>query len=109
MTSTVLSHHGLMRGAPTTHHISQNTQAVVNGVYFCDVSSSGLTIALPVNPRQGASFKVVDIYGSAASNNIYIARGTSRIRGQESDYVIDTPRAERTFTYVNQVTGWIVK
>lgn len=106
-----------------------NIQAVVNTAYiqervdtFVEVSSTPITavnrqtlivdtttpksIALPTGSF-GNKIKIVDGSGTAATNNITVS-SSQKIRGSDSDLIIDIDESIVALVYYNATRGWII-
>ncbi len=73
--------------------------------YFVDTSAAR-TLTLPASPAVGNEILVFDASGTAATNNITIARNGSKINGQTEDAIIDVNQASSTFVYTGATVGW---
>jgi len=74
--------------------------------FFVDSSSSAITVTLPASPSANDIVAVSDYNGSAATNSITIARNSSNINGNASDYTITKGYSAVTFVYVDATVGW---
>ena len=106
-----------------------NIQAVVNTAYiqervdtFVEVSSTPITavnrqtlivdtttpksIELPTGSF-GNKIKIVDGSGTAATNNITVS-SSQKIRGSDSDLIIDIDESIVALVYYNATRGWII-
>jgi hypothetical protein len=81
--------------------------AVSGNGYFVNTTSGALTVTLPASPSAGDIVAVADYAGTAATNNITIARNSSNIEGGTDDAKIVTNREARTFVYVDGTQGWL--
>ena len=75
--------------------------------FFVDTTSSALTVTLPASPSAGDIVGVADYAGTAATNNITIARNGSNIEGIANDAVLNTNRDTVTLVYVDATQGWV--
>ena len=89
----------------TTKKTASFTAANGEG-YFVDSSSSAITVTLPASPSAGNIVSVSDYNGSAETNAITIARNSSNINGDASDYTITKADSAVTFVYVDATVGW---
>jgi hypothetical protein len=80
----------------------------VSGVgYFCNTTSAAFTVTLPASPSAGAIVAITDYAGTAATNNITIARNGSNIEGVASNGLINTNRDSITLVYIDSTQGWL--
>jgi len=91
----------------TTKKTASFTAVSGNG-YFVDTTSAALTVTLPASPSAGDIVAVADYAGTAATNNITIARNGSNIEGGTNDAILDVDRESKTFVYVDATQGWVV-
>ena len=79
----------------------------VSGVgYFVDTTSSAITVTLPASPSAGDIVSVKDYTGTAATNNITIARNGSNIRGGTNNFTLEKDNSGADFIYVDATEGW---
>ena len=52
--------------------------------------------------------RVVDAYGVAGTNNVTIARNSSKIMGADSDFIMDINRSAVGLVYVDATQGWVM-
>jgi hypothetical protein len=90
----------------TTAKTASFTAVSGNG-YFVNTTSGALTATLPASPSAGDIVAIADYAGTAATNNITIARNGSNIEGSASDGEIVTNRQAATFVYVDGTQGWL--
>lgn len=72
----------------------------------CNTSGGSITLTAPLSPTQGQRFRVLDIKGMAATNNIVIARNGSNIAELAADFIIDTNWFDLMFVYYDSTVGW---
>jgi hypothetical protein len=72
----------------------------------CNTFGGPLTLTAPLSPTQGQRFRVIDVKGLAATNNIVINRNGSNIAEIASDFIIDTNWLDVTFVYYDGTVGW---
>ena len=85
--------------------------AVAGDGVLVDTDSSAITITLPISsgpPSLGDFIRVLDATGSAATNNITVARNGNNIQGAGADLTIATNRAAIGLVYVNATEGWVL-
>ena len=81
--------------------------AVSGTGYFVNTTSGAVTVTLPATPSAGDIVAVADYAGTAATNNITIARNGSNFEGGTENGGIATNRQTGTFVYVDATQGWI--
>jgi hypothetical protein len=81
--------------------------AVSGNGYFVNTTSGAITVTLPATPSAGAIVGVADYAGTAATNNITIARNGSLIEGLSYNAGINVNRDTITFIYVDATQGWL--
>jgi hypothetical protein len=90
----------------TTKKTAAFTAVSGNG-YFVDTTSAALTVTLPASPSAGDIVAVADYAGTAATNNITIARNSSKIEGETENGLINVNRESKTLVYVDATQGWV--
>jgi len=90
---------------PASSAVSTNITMAANNNYFVDTSSAR-TLTLPASPSLGDTIAVYDASGTAATNNITIARNGSKINGQTENAIIDVDQSSSIFTYTGSTLGW---
>ena len=75
--------------------------------YFVNTTSGTVTVTLPGSPSTGNIVAIADYAGTAATNNITIARNGSNIEGIASNATLNTNRDTVTLVYVDGTQGWI--
>jgi hypothetical protein len=81
--------------------------AVSGNGYFVNTTSGAITVTLPASPSAGDIVAVADYAGTAATNNITIARNGSNIEGGTENAAIFENRDASTFVYVDATQGWV--
>jgi hypothetical protein len=89
----------------TTAKTASFTAVSGNG-YFVNTTSGVITVTLPATPSAGDIVSIVDYAGTAATNNITIARNGSNINGAASDLTISKNNSGITLVYVDGTQGW---
>jgi hypothetical protein len=92
-------------------------QAVKTGNYtasagegvFMNTTSSALTLTLPASPSIGDEVTFVDYAGTFDSNNLTIARNSSKIHGADEDLTVAVERAANTLVFTDSTQGWLLK
>jgi len=81
--------------------------AVSGNGYFCNTTSGAFTVTLPASPSAGSVVAIADYAGTAATNNITIARNGSNYEGGTLNGIINVNRDALTLIYVDSTQGWI--
>ena len=89
----------------TTPKTASFTAVSGNG-YFVNTTSSAITVTLPASPSAGAIVAVMDYANTAATNNITVARNSSKIDGEDVDATMATNGQSFTLVYVDSTEGW---
>ena len=74
--------------------------------YFVNTTSAPRTVTLPASPSAGDIVAIADYAGTAATNNITIARNGSNINGAASNITISKNNSAITLFYVDGTQGW---
>ena len=82
--------------------------AVAGQGVFVNSTSGAINVTLPNSPALGDEVRVIDAYGTAATNNITVLRNSSKIMGADSNFVIDINRSALGFVYVDANQGWVM-
>jgi hypothetical protein len=90
----------------TTAKTASFTAVSGNG-YFVNTTSGAITVTLPATPSAGDIVSIADYAGTAATNNITIARNGSNFEGGAADGEITTNRQSITLVYVDGTQGWV--
>ena len=90
---------------PTAQAVASNITMAANYNYFVDTTAAR-TLTLPASPTLGDTILVYDASGTAAINNITIARNGNKINGQTDDAIIDVNQASSVFVYTGASIGW---
>lgn len=90
---------------PTSSAVSTNITMAANNNYFVDTTAAR-TLTLPASPTLGDTIAVYDATGTAATNNITIARNGNKINGQTENAIIDVDQSSSIFTYTGSTLGW---
>lgn len=93
---------------PLYREASTGITATAFGKYIVDCSSSAVTVTLPASPNMGDEVSIIDGTGSAATNNITVARNGNKIQGLAQNMTVNTARAAFTLVYYNSTQGWIL-
>ena len=89
----------------TTAKTASFTAVSGNG-YFVNTTSGVITVTLPATPSAGDIVAVADYAGTAATNNITIARNGSNINGSTNDLLIQRNNSGIFLVYVDATQGW---
>ncbi len=90
---------------PTSSAVSTNITMAANNNYFVNTSAAR-TLTLPASPTLGDTIVIYDASGTAATNNITIARNGSNINGVADNAIIDVDQSSSIFTYTGSTLGW---
>ena len=90
---------------PTSSAVSTNITMAANNNYFVDTTAAR-TLTLPASPTLGDTIVIYDATGTAATNNITIARNGSLINGVADNAIIDVNQASSTLVYTGSTLGW---
>jgi len=96
-------------GNPPFTEVSTATTLQAGGQYLVNSSSAPVTVTLPASSSIGEEIVIVDGTGTAATNNITVARNGNKIQGLSENLVIDSNRAAFTLIYYNTANGWLFK
>jgi VCBS repeat-containing protein len=90
---------------PASSAVSSNITMAANNNYFVDTTAAR-TLTLPASPTLGDTIVIYDASGTAATNNITIARNGSNINGVADNAIIDVNQASSTLVYTGSTVGW---
>jgi VCBS repeat-containing protein len=90
---------------PASTAVSSNITMAANNNYFVDTSAAR-TLTLPASPSLGDTIAIYDASGTAATNNITIARNGSNINAQAVNAIIDVNQSGSVFIYTGATVGW---
>jgi hypothetical protein len=85
--------------------ITGNTTLIKGTGYFVNTSGGAVTLTLPASPNRGDTVKIIDL-GSAATNNITVARNSEKIQGLSEDMTVSTDEAAFGLVYSGSTNGW---
>ena len=80
--------------------------AVSGEGYFVNSAGGAVIVTLPSSPAANSIVSVSDYNGTASTNAITLARNSSNINGDASDYIITFADSAVTFVYVDATVGW---
>ena len=90
---------------PASTAVSSNITLAANNNYFVDTAAAR-TLTLPASPTLGDTIAIYDALGTAATNNITIARNGSNINGVADNAIIDVDQSSSVFIYTGATVGW---
>ena len=90
---------------PTSSAVCSNITMAANNNYFVNTSAAR-TLTLPASPTLGDTIAIYDASGTAATNNITIARNGSNINAVADDAIIDVNQASSILVYTGATVGW---
>ena len=90
---------------PTSSSVSSNITMAANNNYFVNTSAAR-TLTLPASPTLGDTIVIYDASGTAATNNITIARNGSNINAVADNAIIDVNQSSSLFVYTGATVGW---
>lgn len=93
---------------PIYREASTSITATAFGKVIVDCSVAAVTVTLPASPSMGDEVSIIDGTGSAATNNITVARNSNKIQGLAENMIVNTARAAFTLVYYNNTQGWIL-
>ena len=84
--------------------------AKVNDRILADTSGAAFTVTLPANASlvKGDVIQIVDVTGSFGTNNLTLARNSSKIQNLNEDLVLNIQNAAVTLRYSGANYGWII-
>lgn len=98
---------GVAAALPSAFNVVQSANGTLSAGrnYFVDTTAAR-TLTLPASPSVGDTITIYDASGTAATNNITIARNGSNINGVADNAIIDVNQASSTFVYTGAAVGW---
>ena len=113
-TGTTIVNNGSQTGFGRTGTVDWDTTAktatftaVSGNGYFVNTTAGVITVNLPASPSAGDIVSISDYAGTAATNNITIARNGSNFEGGTSNGEIIVNRQAVTLIYVDGTQGWV--
>ena len=76
---------------------------------FCDTSSGAFTLTLPASPSIGDEVAFKDYAKTFDTNNLTIARNSSKIEGATNDLTVDVEGAGNTLVFTDSTQGWLLR
>ena len=92
----------------TTKITADPGNAVSGKGYFTDTSGGAFNVTLPSSPSAGDIVAVADYANTWDTNNLTVARNSSNIEGEASNFICNLEGGSVTFVYVDSTKGWIV-
>ena len=83
-----------------------NYTAVAGQGVFANTTGGAFTVTLPASPTTGDEVTIVDYAGTFASNNLTVARNSSKIDGATADTTLDVNRTNVRFVFIDATQGW---
>jgi hypothetical protein len=82
--------------------------------YFVDSSAGAFTITAPASATVGDRFKLIDVAGKCATNNVTIAASGLKFPvkgsgGAVANFVIDVNNVSLGFVYSGPTQGWVIE
>ena len=87
---------------------SNYTASAGEGV-FANTTGGAWTLTLPASPSLGDEVSFVDYAGTFDTNNLTIARNSSKIHGADEDLTVSVERAANTLVFTDATQGWLLK
>ena len=100
---------GLGGGNPWATFTADGSTALTvaaNDRYFIDTTAAAQTVTLPASPQTGDQVSIIDLAGTADTNNITIGRNSLKIMGLNEDLIISTENAAIQLVYTGSTYGW---
>ena len=100
---------GLGGGNPWATFTADGSTALTvaaNDRYFIDTTAAAQTVTLPASPQTGDQVSIIDLAGTADTNNITIGRNSLKIMGLTEDLIISTENAAIQLVYTGSTYGW---
>ena len=85
---------------------STNLTVAANDRYFIDTTAAAQLVILPASPQTGDQVSIIDLAGTADTNNITIDRNSLKIMGLSENLVISTEHAGIQLVYSGATNGW---
>ena len=76
---------------------------------FMNTTSGALTLTLPASPTIGDEVAFKDYAGTFDTNNLTIARNSSKIEGGTADLTVDVEGAGNTLVFTDSTQGWLLR
>jgi hypothetical protein len=75
--------------------------------YFCNTTSAGFTVTLPVTPTAGQQVAVVDYAGTFDTNALVISPNGNKIEGGTGNLQLSGEREGVLLVYIDSTQGWL--
>lgn len=111
MTSLLVAHGEVATTLRLQQTQSANFTAVRNSSYPLNSTAGSFTMYLPTGTERFPNVKVktVDYASTFDLNPVTVNAGGAPIRGQVADYLLNQKDRGRTFTWIDDVKGWLVE
>ena len=86
--------------------ISSDDSIAKGEAFMVDTTGGPVQVTLPGSPALGDTVRIMDLAGTADTNNITIARNGNNIMGLGQDLTISTENASVGLVYSNATYGW---
>lgn len=73
---------------------------------LANTSSGSWTLTLPATPSVGDVVGISDAAGTFSTNNLTVARNSSKIMGEEANLTVDVKDSSFLLVYTGATTGW---
>ena len=95
---------------PVLRTVTTAYTAEVNDRILADTTSSAITITLPANASlvTGDQLQIIDVVSNFSTNNVTLARNSSKILGDTADLVLDVDGSVITLLYTGATYGWVL-
>lgn len=96
--------------APVLRNVTTTYTAEVNDRILADTSAGAFTITLPANASLvvGDQLQIIDVTSSFSTNNLTLARNSSKILSGTDDLVLDVDGSVITLLYTGATYGWVL-
>lgn len=95
---------------PVLRTVTTAYTAQVNDRILADTTSSAFTVTLPANASlvEGDQLQIIDVVSNFSTNNVTLARNSSKILGGTDDLVLDVDGTVATLLYTGATYGWVL-
>jgi len=83
-----------------------NYTAVAGQGIFANTTGGAFTITLPASPTIGDEVTIFDYAGTFATNNLTVARNSSKIDTANADTTLQVNRTNVRFVFIDTTQGW---
>ena len=88
---------------------TSNYTATAGEGVFMNTTSGALTLTLPASPSIGDEVAFKDYAKTFDTNNLTIARNSSKIEGATNDLTVDVEGAGNTLVFTDSTQGWLLR